>query len=281
VTDDPGTDFITIGEFARRARLTPRALRLYDRTGLLRPVLTDEATGYRRYGTLQVRVGQLISLLRGAGLALADIQLVLADLAASPGLAVDRLDTLLSHLDQRHADCKLLIRHAQATLREGGDPMFDIKTRHVPAQRVMSVQRRLHAPQTEGFVREVKEAFYRHLGGTEPTGQFILIFHGIVDEESSDGPIEAILGCPAGVAPTDLIGIRTEPAHDEAYTTITKAQWAYPAILAAYDAVACSPEAAARPGGQLSCREVYLAEPGKLGPDDLICDIAFPLADTG
>ncbi len=79
--------------------------------------------------------------------------------------------------------------------------------------------------------------------------------------------------------PTEVIGIRTEPAHDEAYTTITKAQWAYPAILAAYDAVACSPEATARPGSRLSCREVYLAEPDTIGEDDLICDIAFPLGE--
>src|SRR5713226_5179842 len=48
----------------------------------------------------------------------------------------------------------------------------------------------------------------------------------VVDEES-DGPLEAVLGCPDDVQPTDVIGIRTEPEHDEAYTTITKAQWAY------------------------------------------------------
>jgi hypothetical protein len=59
----------------------------------------------------------------------------------------------------------------------------------------------------------------------------------------------------------------------------TKAQWAYPAILAAYDAVACSPEATVRTGTRLSCREVYLAEPDAITDDDLICDIAFPLAD--
>lgn len=278
---DPSGQFISIGEFARRTRLTPRALRIYDRDGLLRPELTDEATGYRRYRLAQVRTGQLISLLRGAGLSLADIDVVLRDLAADPGLAVDRLDAVLGGLDRYHANRKLLIRHAQNTLREGGDSMFDIKTRHVPAQRVMSVQRRLHAAQTESFVREVKTAFYRHLGAAEPAGPFILIFHGIVDEDSSDGPIEAILGCPRDVQPTDLIGIRTEPAHDEAYTTITKAQWAYPAILAAYDAVACSPEATARAGSRLSCREVYLAEPATIGLEDPVCDIAFPLADAG
>jgi len=154
--------------------------------------------------------------------------------------------------------------------------MFPIQTRHVPVQRVMSIQRRLHADETDSFVREAKDAFADHLAGASATGPFTLIFHGIVDHES-DGPIEAMLPCAAGVDPTDVIGIRTEPAHDEAYATITKAQWAYPAILAAYDAVACSEEAVARPGSRLSCREVYVAEPDEIGDDDLVCDIAFPL----
>jgi hypothetical protein len=93
-------------------------------------------------------------------------------------------------------------------------------------------------PETDAFAKEAKAAFTAHLHGAPPRGPFTLIFHGIVDHES-DGPLEAILACPGDVQPTDLIGIRTEPAHDEAFTTITKAQWGYPAILAAYDAVAC------------------------------------------
>ena len=277
VEDDLRAGLIPIGEFARRARLTPRALRIYDRSGLLRPVMTDEATGYRRYGVAQVRIGQLISLLRGAGLGLADIELVLRDITVNPGQGADRLDTLLSELDRRHGHHKLLIRHIQATLREGGDHMFPVQTRHVPAHRVMSIQRRLHAPQTDSFILEAKAAFTQHLGEAEPTGPFMLIFHGVVNEDS-DGPVEAALCCPGGIQPTDVIGIRTEPEHDEAYTTITKAQWAYPAILAAYDAVACSAEVTTRPGSRLSCREVYLAEPDAIGQDEAVCDVAFPLA---
>lgn len=138
------------------------------------------------------------------------------------------------------------------------------------------MQRRLRATETDVFVKEVKAAFAGHLAGTPPNGPFTLIFHGIIDYET-DGPLEAILGCPGDVQATDLIGVRTEPAHDEAFTTITKAQWDYPAILAAYDAVACSPEAVARPRSRLSCREVYVAEPEAIGQDDPICDIAFPL----
>lgn len=76
-----------------------------------------------------------------------------------------------------------------------------------------------------------------------------------------------------------LAEIRLLPRHDEAYTTITKAQWDFAAILAAYDAVACSPDAVARPGSRLSCRKVYVAEPDTIGPEDLVCDIAFPLGE--
>lgn len=126
------------------------------------------------------------------------------------------------------------------------------------------------------FVADAKSAFAAVLAGRPPTGPFTVVFHGVVDNDS-DGPIEALLGCPDDVMPTELVGIRTEPAHDEAYTTITKAQWAYPAILAAYDAVACSPEAQARPRSALSCREVYLADPAEVRDDEPLCDIAFPL----
>jgi hypothetical protein len=52
--DDPvDDDLLTIGAFAARARLSPRALRLYDRLGLLAPAYVDDASGYRYYRTGQ------------------------------------------------------------------------------------------------------------------------------------------------------------------------------------------------------------------------------------
>ncbi|MGN6676578.1 MAG: MerR family transcriptional regulator [Streptosporangiaceae bacterium] len=267
---------LTTVEFSRQTMLTTKALRIYAETGLLRPEYVDPFNGRRFYGQGQVRVGQLIRMLRAADMPLAEIGLVLADLDKDRERAAERLDQHLNALEGRHSSRRFLIRHIHAILREDDPPMFPIQTRHVPAQRVMSIQRRLRAHETESFVSEAKSAFAAHLGGTKATGPFTLIFHGIVDQES-DGPLEAVLGCPDTVGVTDLIGVRTEPAHDEAYTTITKAQWDFPAILAAYDAVACSPEVAARPRSSLSCREVYVAEPSDVGHDDLICDSAFPL----
>jgi DNA-binding transcriptional MerR regulator len=273
---DPDVELLSTGEFAHRARLTIKALRVYDDSGLLRPACVDPSTGHRRYAIGQVRVGLLIGMLRGADMSLAQIKPLLADFDADRTAAAERLDRFLRELEVRHTGRRFLIRHIHAVLREEGQPMFPIHTRHVPAQRVMSIQRRLRASETDGFVREAMAAFTGQLRGASPTGPFTLIFHGVVDHES-DGPLEAVLGCPDDVPVTDQIGVRIEPAHDEAFTTITKAQWDFPAILAAYDAVACSPEVAARPKGRLSCREVYLAEPDAITADDPICDIAFPL----
>jgi DNA-binding transcriptional MerR regulator len=262
---------LSIGEFARLTRLTPKALRIYARIGLLEPAAIDPDTGYRRYDEEDVRVGRLIGLLRGADLGLAEIGAILSD----PELALKRLEGAAHEIDRLHADRKLLIRHVQAVLTEGEDPMFKIETRHVGAQRLMSIQRRLHGHETDAFAGEAKRAFAEQLNGAEPTGPFMLIFHGRVDGDN-DGPLEAVLGCPDEIQPTEMIGVRTEPEHDEAYTTITKAQWAFPAILAAYDAVACSPVVAGHTTRRLSCREVYLVEPDEIGDDELVCDVAFP-----
>lgn len=271
-------ELLTIGEFAARTRLTPKALRIYHRNGLLRPACIDPDSGYRRYSPGQVRFGRLVGLLRGADLGLAAIESVITGLSADAEHACERLEILLGRIERDHQGRRLVIRHVQSILREGTDSMFEIKIREVPARRLMSIQRRQHGDRTEAFVTEAKAAFREHLGGVAPTGPFTLIFHGPVND-TDDGPIEAALGVPPEIQPTELIGIRTEPAHTEAYTTITKRQWDYPAILAAYDAVACSPAGAAHPGSELSCREVYLAEPESVGEDDLICDIAYPLGD--
>ncbi len=275
---EPPEEFFSRSEFARRSRLSAKALRIYDEVGLLRPAEIDPSSGYRRYAPDQLHAARLIGMLRGSSMSLAEIRSFLVAMDEDSLVAADLLDAHLVQLEAHHASRKALVRHVRSILREGGDSMFTIQTRHVPARRVMSIQRRLHAPETDAFVAEAKHAFAQHLGGQPPTGPFVLIFHGVVDEES-DGPIEATLGCSDSVEPTELIGIRTEEAHDEAFTTITKAEWAYPAILAAYDAVACSPEAMSRPGGRLSCREVYLVEPDAISDEELLCEIAFPLGE--
>ena len=49
---------ISIGEFARRSRLSLKALRLYDKRGVLVPARVDRASGYRYYDTAQLDQAQ-------------------------------------------------------------------------------------------------------------------------------------------------------------------------------------------------------------------------------
>jgi DNA-binding transcriptional MerR regulator len=65
---------LTIGAFARSARLTPKALRLYDQLGLLTPAAVDPESGYRLYDPGQLERARLIARLRGIGMPLAEIR---------------------------------------------------------------------------------------------------------------------------------------------------------------------------------------------------------------
>ena len=69
---------LTIGSFAEAANLTPKALRLYDRLGLLPPAAVDPESGYRFYEPDQLEQARLIARLRRIGMPLAEIRQVCA-----------------------------------------------------------------------------------------------------------------------------------------------------------------------------------------------------------
>lgn len=69
--------FLTIGDFAREAGLTPKALRLYDDLGLLPPAQVDQHSGYRRYAPSQLEPARLVATLRLLGMPLTRIKKVL------------------------------------------------------------------------------------------------------------------------------------------------------------------------------------------------------------
>jgi DNA-binding transcriptional MerR regulator len=55
---------ISIGEFARRSRLSLKALRLYDERGVLVPSRVDQASGYRYYDTAQLDEARFVVMMR-------------------------------------------------------------------------------------------------------------------------------------------------------------------------------------------------------------------------
>src|SRR5690625_6243124 len=72
--------WLTAGAFARRSRLSAKALRLYANNRLLVPARIDESSGYRLYHESQLRDARLICMLRRADVPLA----LVADILAAP-----------------------------------------------------------------------------------------------------------------------------------------------------------------------------------------------------
>lgn len=98
---------LTIGEFARAARLTPKALRLYDRLGLLRPVRVDTASGYRYYSPDQLERARLVAWLRRLGMPLARIAEVCD---ATPTAAAEAITAFLTVAEADLAERRELAR---------------------------------------------------------------------------------------------------------------------------------------------------------------------------
>lgn len=89
-------DLMTIGDFAREAGLTPKALRLYDDLGLVRPAEVDVCSGYRRYVPAQLERARKVARLRLLGMPLARIEHVL-DLP--PARAADEVEAYWAQVE--------------------------------------------------------------------------------------------------------------------------------------------------------------------------------------
>ena len=261
-----------IGAFARRSRLSLKALRLYDRLGLLTPAHVDAGSGYRRYRESQLETARLIAMLRRLDMPLARVSEIVS--AGVPGGA-RLLAWYWESVERRLASQRELAAHLQGRLlgEERTFGMFEVRTREVPEQLVLCERRHVGI---EELSRWIPAATKRLLAAAAAhgtaVGPMFVIYHGEVNEDS-DGPVEVCL--PVDGAPD--AAARREPAHREAYTRLRRAQVEYPQILSAFDAVA-QWMGANGVGGDGPPREVYFADFMLAGPDDEVCDVAFPIA---
>ncbi|WP_033818472.1 MerR family transcriptional regulator [Kitasatospora sp. MBT63] len=270
--EDP---LLGIGAFARRSRLSQKALRLYDGQGVLRPDRVDPATGYRYYRESRLADARRIRLLRGLDMPLAAV----AEVLAAPGpQAAALVAEYWEQVERRTAAQRELAAYLriQLTGGEGILDMFDIQQREVPEQLVLTEQRHIRPEELPEWIPAACDRLFavaQAHGGV--FGAPFVVYHGEVNDDS-DGPVE--LCVPVDPARAGGFGApsRTEPAHREAYTTVTKAQVVYPQILSAYDAVfqwAKEHDETVSAGP----REVYFVKWDEVAPGDPACDIAVPI----
>ena len=270
----PVAELMTIGRFSRAARLSLKALRLYDALSLLPPAYVDPASGYRYYREAQLREAKLISLLRRLEMPLARIAGVLE---LSGAQAAREVAAYGREVEAEAAAKRRLVHFVEEWLEGKGERMFEIKTREVPEQKVLSVQRNVYVKDLSPFILEKLSILYGHLGetGLEVNGVGFVIYHNEVNEDS-DGPVEVCVPFQGSAEPVGEMRVRLEPAHREAFTRITKGQIVFPGILSVYEAVhdwvqERGLEEVAPP------REVYFADWSSVRDDDPVCDIAWPI----
>lgn len=275
MTHTPPTAPMTISTFAQSSRLSLKALRLYDELGLLPPERVDPDSGYRYYSARQLPQARLIGLLRQLGLSLHDIRAVLdAPAQGQPGL-------LRGHwavAEAQHVQRRELAHYILQTLN--GKPSmthnFNVQQRSVPAQQVATVSRRLQVDELPGFIGEGIEQLRRRIQeqGASLAGIPFVVYHGQVNEDS-DGPVEVCLPYSGPLTPGDGLTLREEPAHAQAYVTLTRGQFQFPGILDAYDAASAYASAHGS-ASDLGPREVYPHEWDSLKAGDVAGDVAWP-----
>jgi DNA-binding transcriptional MerR regulator len=281
-TRESAVDLMTIGEFAREARLSQKALRHYDELGLLAPARVDPDSGYRFYRPDQLEQARLVATLRQIGVSLAEIKVIMG---LPPEAAADRIAGYWTGVERDHDARRALADHLVNRLRGKRSVMYDVATRVIPHRSLLCLKR--HVDGWDGawafgkeFVGIFKERPLPRMEGV--AGGFFCIYHGEVSEDS-DGPLEWCRPVPEDEAEQIAsqypeFELRTEPAHEEAvvhlgfYGETSAAQWQLISETLRTWAVEQN-----REPSELGVRVVYKvpdSESVAKGPD---CDFAVPI----
>lgn len=155
-----------IGDFSRLTQVTVKALRHYDRLGLLKPDSVDPESGYRYYTSAQVPRLNRILALKDLGFSLEQVgQLIDADLSPAQ---------LRGMLLQKQQEVRGVIATEQTRLErieerlrqiEQGPPgtRYDVIVKRIPAQRVASIRALLpNYPAVAALFDELRAYAERH-----------------------------------------------------------------------------------------------------------------------
>jgi DNA-binding transcriptional MerR regulator len=278
-------DEMSIGEFSRRSRLSPKALRLYDELGLLVPARVDDSSGYRFYDGAQLDRARLLAALRQLQMPLAEIKGIL-DL--DPGAAAGAVARYWAAVETDHAARRRLAGYLVDRIGGKRSVMYEVQTREIPARSLLCLKRNVSGwgeAWTLGkeFIGLLRERPIPRIDG--PAGAAFCIYWSEVSEDS-DGPLEWCRPVSrdraeefAGAHPE--LTLRAEPAHREAFVDVGRALEANSADwqLISESLHAWAEEHAARPS-DLGVRITYYSSTPAdevRGPD---CDLAVPL-DAG
>ena len=282
---------ISIGEFARRSRLSLKALRLYDERGVLVPSRVDQASGYRYYDIAQLDQARLVVMLRQLQLPLAAIRELLA---CDPADAATRIEEHWRGAEATHNARRELAGYLVNRLRGKRSVMYEVATREIPERSLLCLKRDVDQQGMWAFGKEFIGIFRERpmpkmakAEGRE--GAFFCIWWSTPSPDGA-GPIEwctPVLPAQAEDLASRYpeLTLRTEEAHQEAFVALPDegdevAHWG----LACESLEAWTREQEREHAGErlartpedLGLRITYL--PSALGTEEPYRDLAIPFA---
>jgi DNA-binding transcriptional MerR regulator len=265
---------VPIGRFSQVARLSVKALRLYDEQGLLRPALVDRDSGYRYYALSQAVEAERIRLLRSLDLSLEEIRRFLG--ARDPVTRRSLLRAQGARLEARIAEQRRILDRVEA-LAVGDAPAHPalVTLADVHEQQVLS--RRFRTP-LSSIAAAVGEAFgvlYGHLArsGARPVGPPLALYHG-AEFDPDDLDVELCLPVDRPLSGAAGLDGRALPAatvastlHAGRYEDLSRAHAALQAFAAERGHEIAGPS-----------REIYLVGPGEVtDPADFRTEVQLPV----
>jgi DNA-binding transcriptional MerR regulator len=286
---------VSIGEFARRSRLSVKALRLYDELGVLVPARVDEASGYRYYDFAQLEGARLVAMLRQLDLPLTVIRELLA---SDPIDAADQIAAYWREVESAHDARRELADYLVNRLSGKRSVMYEVATREIPERSILCLKRHVDEQGAwalgKEFIAILRQRPLPKMEGR--AGAMYSIYWGEVSADS-DGPDEWSKPVPEEEAKVlasqyPELSLRTEPAHCEAYVTLPNdplptgpggspgPQWqlASEALHAWAAENGIDPESHALKPEDLGVRTTYLASEPVTETSAPYCDFAVPFA---
>ena len=169
-----------IGDFSRLTQVTVKALRHYDRLGLLKPDHIDPASGYRYYTGVQVPRLNRIRVLKDLGFSLEQVgQLLDADLSPAQlrGMLLMKQQEARGLIATEQGRLERIEAHLRQIEREPPGARYGVTLKRVAAQRVASLRAVLPAYPAVGALFGELSA-YQHQHGLQATAWTALWLDG-------------------------------------------------------------------------------------------------------
>lgn len=269
-------DQISIGRFSLITHLTPKALRIYDRRGLLVPGAKDRITGYRYYTLSQIERAVRIRRLSSLGFSLDEIERILdADGETATALVQGRLAAVRQEMKR--------LREIEGALQRGFSPtelyamsLSEPIIKEIPEIRVISRREKgTYEDVCHRLIKELLAAVHtpeNQRASVRIAGPVMMLDH---DEEyrETDADIEIAVPVAGRVMVGDDVEVKVLPSvtvvsvlYTGPYEDLSSAYRVITAYATEKGFVLTGPD-----------RELYYNSPHEVGGEELRTEVQYPI----